>query len=454
MSASSSRTPRTPRPTGRPAARHGRQRARGPIAFILSIVATVVAVVLVSATSVAAIAVWDITRGAQEGVTLANEPDSIPSIGEIEGGVNILLVGSDSRANTGLEEDGGVLNDVNMILHISADHTSAVVVSIPRDMVFPMADCPDTDGDGYSDGGGWTGPINSVFLEGGLPCVVLTVEQVTGLTIPYAALIDFAGVIQMATAIGGVDVCVGERIEDEYTSTFLDPGMHTLSGIEALQFLRTRHGVGDGSDLGRISNQQVFLSSMVRKLKSSETLTNPVKLYGIAKAALTNIQLSNTLNNVDTMVSIGMALRNIPLDSVVFVQYPGTTGGDGVYTAKVKPVDWAAEELFAALRADQPIAVTGGTGVGSVADPNAEAQRAADDAAAAKATASAAAAAKAKKKNTATATPSASTTKTPTPTPTSVATQEAVAKVTLTDEIRGQTANDYTCSKGRTLNDQ
>jgi LCP family protein required for cell wall assembly len=453
MSASSSRTPR---PSRRPVARHGRQRPRGPIAFILSIVATVVAVVLVSATSVAAIAVWDITRSAQEGVTLANEPENIPSIGEIEGGVNILLVGSDSRANTGLEEDGGVLNDVNMILHISDDHTSAVVVSIPRDMVFPMADCPDTDGDGYSDGGGWTGPINSVFLEGGLPCVVLTVEQVTGLTIPYAALIDFAGVIEMATAIGGVDVCVGERIEDEYTGTFLDAGMHTLSGIEALQFLRTRHGVGDGSDLGRISNQQVFLSSMVRKLKSSETLTNPVKLYGIAKAALTNIQLSNSLNNVDTMVSIGMALRNIPLDSVVFVQYPGTTGGEGVYTGKVQPIEWAAAELFTAILADQPISVSGGTGVGSVVDPNAEAQRAADEAAAAaaKAKASAAAAAKEKNKNTATATPSASASNTPTPTPTSVATQEAVAKVTLTDEIRGQTANDYTCSKGRTLNDQ
>jgi hypothetical protein len=195
---------------------------------------------------------------------------------------------------------------------------------------------------------------------------------------------------------------------------------------------------------------------MVRKLKSSETLTNPVKLYGIAKAALNNIQLSNSLNNVDTMVSIGMALRNIPLDSVVFVQYPGTTGGEGVYTAKVQPIEWAAAELFTAILADQPISVTGGTGVGSVVDPNAEAQRAADEAAAAaaKAKASAAAAAKEKKKNTATATPSASASKTPTPTPTSVATQEAVAKVTLTDEIRGQTANDYTCSKGRTLNDQ
>jgi len=434
-------------------ARHSRVRPRGPITFVVSIVASALAVVLVSASSVAAIAVWDISRSVNEGVTLANEPEVIPSIGEIEGGVNIMLVGSDSRANTGLEEDGGVLNDVNMILHISADHTSAIAVSIPRDMVFPMADCPDVDGDGQSDGGGWTGPINAVMAEGGLPCVVATVEQVTGLSIPYAGLVDFAGVIQMADAIGGVDVCVAETIEDEYTGTFLEPGLHTLYGIDALSFLRTRHGVGDGSDLGRISNQQVFLSSLVRKLKSSETLTDPVKLYRIAKAALGNMQLSNSLNNVDTMVSIGMALRNIPLDSVVFVQFPGTTGGDGVYTGKVAPIQWAADELFAAILADQPIAVSGGTGVGSTVDPNSEAQRAADDAAAAAARAKASAAAEAKKSKSS-ATPSPKLPETGEATPATPEAPVEIPKVQLPDAIKGQSANDYTCSKGRTLGDQ
>jgi len=287
-----------------------------------------------------------------------------------------------------------------------------------------------------------------------LPCVVATVEQVTGLSIPYAALIDFAGVIQMADAIGGVDVCVAEKIEDEYTGTFLEPGMHTLYGIDALSFLRTRHGVGDGSDLGRISNQQVFLSSLVRKLKSSETLTDPVKLYRIAKAALGNMQLSNSLNNVDTMVSIGMALRNIPLDSVVFVQYPGSTGGDGVYTGKVAPIQWAADELFAAIMADQPVAVSGGTGVGSTVDPNADAQRAADDAAAAAAKAKATSSPKVKKnKSSATAKPTQSAAAMPTPSATT-GSVVAIPKVQLPDAIHGQSANDYTCSKGRTLSDQ
>ena len=104
--------------------------------------------------------------------------------------------------------------------------------------------------------------------------------------------------------------------------------------------------------------------------------------------------------------------------------------------------------------ADQPVAVSGGTGVGSLVDPNADAQRTADEAAAAAEKAKASAAAAKKAKNSGTPTPTSTSTVTVTPTPSSTATQEAVAKVTLSDEIHGQTANDYTCSKGRALNRQ
>ena len=97
------------------------------------------------------------------------------------------------------------------------------------------------------------------------------------------------GVAGLSEAVGGVEVCVADPIEDEYTGTFLDAGNHTLSGVAALQFLRTRHGVGDGSDLGRISNQQVFMSALARKLQGEGTLSDPVKLYSIAKAALANM---------------------------------------------------------------------------------------------------------------------------------------------------------------------
>ena len=429
------------------AVRHGQVAPTSRRRSVLGVIGGALAVVLIAVASIAGIAFWDIARSANAGIALAND-QKIPDIGAIEGGVNFLLVGSDSRAGTdpGVfdADPGSTLNDVNIVLHISADHTNATIISIPRDLVVHYPECPDVDGDGYG-GGGWTGPINASLNEGGLPCVVLTVEELTGLSIPFAAMIQFNGVIEMANAVGGVEVCVAEPIEDEYTQTFLDAGMHTLSGLEALQFLRTRHGVGDGSDLGRISNQQVFLSSLVRKLKSAQTLTNPVALFGLAKAAISNMTLSNSLNSMDTMVSIAMALKDIPLENVVFIQYPGTTGGEGVYSGKVQPDQAAADAIFAAILADQPVGLSGKTGIGSVEDPEAAAK------AAAAAEADAKAAAKAAK---ASPTPSASgSSASAAPQPAATGTPAPTVAV-LPDTVNGQTASDYTCSAGRTLDQQ
>jgi anionic cell wall polymer biosynthesis LytR-Cps2A-Psr (LCP) family protein len=141
-------------------------------------------------------------------------------------------------------------------------------------------------------------------------------------------------------------------------------------------FLRSRHGVGDGSDLTRISSQQVFLSSLVRTLKSSETLTDLPKLYQIANAALSNMELSNSFRAPDTLVSIAQALKDIPLDRVTFVQFPGATGNPvgSPYFNKVKPNMAIANQLFAKLKADTPFALANaGDGQGSVLDPNATA---------------------------------------------------------------------------------
>ena len=94
-----------------------------------------------------------------------------------------------------------------------------------------------------TDGG--TDKLNTALAYGGLACTVKTVSELTGLEIPYAAVIEFNGVVAMSNAVGGVTVCVAEKIEDEYTGTFLDPGEHELEGMAALQFLRTRHGIAD-----------------------------------------------------------------------------------------------------------------------------------------------------------------------------------------------------------------
>jgi LCP family protein required for cell wall assembly len=352
--------------------RHGKLKRGTAWKTLLAIVASTLAVVMVSGVSVAAIAVWQLQSSIETVTIEADEASGPPpSIGAYQGGFNILIVGSDTREGQGDafgQDPGSVLNDVNMLLHVSEDQKSAVLVSIPRDMVVPLPAC--------ENGGPATGlPINETLYYGGLSCTVDTVQSLTGLKIHFAGMITFNGVISMSNAVGGVDVCIAAPIHDPYVGLHLDTaGTHTLKGSTALKFLRSRHGVGDGSDLGRISSQQVFLSSLVRKIKSDDTLTDFGKLYGIAQAATQNMTLSENFARPDTLVSIALALKNIPLENIAMVQYPSRTGGTGIYLGKVQPIPAVADALFAAIKADKPIALDAnavGANGGSQLDPNA-----------------------------------------------------------------------------------
>jgi LCP family protein required for cell wall assembly len=394
-------------------ARHGRLKKAGPWATILKFVGAALVVVLVSGASVAAIVVNQIADQVTT-VTLVGETEGPPpSIGAYSGGFNILIVGSDKcEVEGGCKDRDANLNDVTMLLHVSEDQTNAVAVSFPRDLVVPIPSCPDEDGSGVNSAMS-ARPINETLYYGGLPCTVLTVEALTGLDIQFAGLITFNGVIQMGDAVGGVPVCVNGPIHDKYTGLNIDAaGTYVMGGQDALNFLRTRHGVGDGSDLTRISSQQVYLSSLVRTLKSGETLGNPVKLYNLAQAATKSMTLSEGFSNLDTLVSIGLALKDIPLESVTFVQYPGTTGVGGVYAGKVAPVKAKADQLFGLIKADTPFALAAvGDGRGSEVDPNAPVVEATPDPAA-------------------------------TVDPTAPVTDPALEVL----DIKGQTAADYTCS--------
>ncbi|TXN29506.1 LCP family protein [Lacisediminihabitans profunda] len=394
-------------------ARHGRLKKSHATVAVLKFLAAALAVVLVSGACVAGIALSQI-KGNIKTVTLVGETDGPPpALGAFDGGFNLLLVGSDTRKGQGAYagKDDGVLNDVTMLLHVSQDQTNAVAVSIPRDMVVPIPACPREDGKGNY-GAMSAQPINNTLAYGGLPCTVVTVKALTGLDIPFAALITFQGVIDMSTAVGGVPVCINGPLRDKYSGIDLPAaGTYTLSGFQALAFLRSRHGVGDGSDLGRISSQQVFLSSLVRTVKSDSTLTDFTKLFGLATAASKNMTLSKNLSNLNTMVSIALVLKKIPLNRISFVQYPGTTGVGGVYAGKVAPIVSAANALFAKIKADEPFSLDSGTGRGSIPDPNAPAPTA--------------------------------------PAPSGSAAPDATASDApeVLPGVLGQTAADYTCSK-------
>lgn len=357
-------------------ARHGQLKKRGPWGTVAKIVAGSLAVLLVSGGAISAVA-FNSIFATHDTVALIGETDGPPpQIGSFEGGFNILIVGSDTRVGQGgvggsAEDDSGELNDVNMILHVAADGQSATAVSFPRDMVMGIPECPSSDGTWtkyYS-----TEPLNTAMSYGGLACVALTLSEFTGLDIQFAGVITFTGVIEMTNAIGGVPVCIdGPLVDPDADINLPEAGTYTLKGAQALGFLRSRHGVGDGSDLTRISSQQVYLSSLVRTLKSSDTLGDYKKLYKLAQAAIDNMQLSQGLSDVPTLVSIALALKDIPLEGVQFVQYPGSTSGTGVYSGKVQPNEYQGDKMMALIAADLPFTLAeAGDGVGSTLDPNA-----------------------------------------------------------------------------------
>jgi LCP family protein required for cell wall assembly len=374
-----------------PLARHAKRVERHPILRALSAFGVVLAVMGVSAAGVGAYAIGDTFAALGESsVELVGGSALPPSIGEIEGGVNVLLVGSDSCEGQDIalfprcanDDAEGERNDVTMLVHISDEPRRITVVSFPRDMLVPIPACPDGQGGEYSAMS--SQPLNASYTYGGLACTALTIEQLTGEEIHFAGAIRWTGVIDMSDAIGGVDVCVSGDISDVHTGLSLTAGSHTLQGIEALQFLRMRHGIGDGSDLGRISNQQQFMSSMVRKLKSDAVLSNPEVLFRFATTAVgltrtepPQLVLSSQLANPTRMVQIAMAAKDVPYEDILFVQYPTEYTPDYV---SVLPLTDAADQLFAALQANQPLTLTGeasqGSGVdvaGEAADPTAEA---------------------------------------------------------------------------------
>ena len=287
---------------------------------------------------------------------LDSNGNAVSSPADFKGPINMLLVGSDTRAGQG----GGFghvtsnLADVIILLHVSADRKNAVAMSFPRDLMVPWPACPSTSG-----GSGYLpqslGQINATISNGGPGCTLLTVESITGLSIPYLAMINFKGVIEMSNAVGGVTVCVANPIHDTYTHLDLAAGTHTLQGVQALQFLRTRHGIGDGSDLSRISNQQVFMSSLFRKIKSQGVLTNPIYLYSLANAAARNMTLSSNMTDLNVLVGLASSLRKVDPSNMTFLQVPSAGGLPAPNQGRVALVQDQAQILFDKLKADEPL---------------------------------------------------------------------------------------------------
>lgn len=341
-----------------PPLRHSSDRAAG-MAGVLKIVGIVVLVLALSGGSIAAIAVWRLTSELQgNAVDISN--GAVPSVAAYDGAFNVLLVGADNApGQKGFGETrDATLNDVNILVHVAADHKRALVMSLPRDLVIPHPECIDPKTHGTYPAMS-AEPLNTAFARGGLGCVVATVHALTGIDIPYAALFSFQGTAAMADAVGGVPICLTAAVHDPDSGLNLPKGRSVVSGRTALAYLRDRHGVGDGSDLARISSQQAYMSALMRKMTASSTLTDPGKLYSLASAAAKYVTLSKTLAEPETMVGMMLALKGISLKNMVFVQYP--SGADPENTNKLVPNPELASVVTARIIEDKPIVLDKGS---------------------------------------------------------------------------------------------
>ncbi len=339
-----------------------------------NLIATLLTSALVLAASGVAVVSYTVLQVVQQAETFelpaaAAQPVSVDAAAQtLDGELTILLVGSDRRDPDSIMYDGeeGDRNDVNLLLHIPASHESATIISFPRDLMVSIPSCTDPETGETSDSMS-SQQINTAIEYGGPGCVAATVTELTGLPIAYAAEVDFDGVIGITNALGGVTVCLAQPIEDDQAGLYLPAGEVSIAGIDALNFVRTRYGVGDGSDVSRISNQQVFMSAMMRQLVSSETLSDPVKLYALAKAGFQNLTLSSSMASVPFLQALASTAVNIDLDRITFVQYPSFASADDVN--RLVPDRASAEALMAVVTSGEPFQLAG-TGEAAVsADP-------------------------------------------------------------------------------------
>lgn len=302
-------------------------------------------------------------------------PYEAPTQAEIRGPLNVLLIGSDTRINQDANygEHDGDLADVIILLHISEDRSNAVALSFPRDLMVAVPECPNPTGGDPTPAQDFV-QINSTLERGGPACTLLAVQQLTGIEIPHLAVIDFKGVIGMTNVIGGVEVCVAQPINDPDSKLILDEGFHTLQGEDALAFLRVRKSIGDGSDLSRISNQQVYLAALVRTLKDQNAFINPVRLYQLASAAVENMTLSRGLTDLNVILQMARQVNRVELDNITFLQLP-VYDLEGEFAGRLGLQQERAQFLFDKLVADEPLILASanpGSGVVVIDDPSSE----------------------------------------------------------------------------------
>lgn len=289
--------------------------------------------------------------------------DNRPAAGTSKGD-NVLVIGSDARNGGNAALGGGDVNDIGrsdtaFLLHVYADRKNAVAVSIPRDTMVTIPPCQLPNGK-------WTtAQPNTMFnaaysvgetAKGNPACTQNTVESITGLRVDHTVVVDFKGFAALTDVVGGVKVCLPQKLYEGDLNPkrptrgklLFDKGEQEVAGQRALDYVRIRHGIGDGSDIGRIKRQQAFVASLMKEVKSNGL--SPTKLLPLADAATKSLTVDPGLGSADKLISFAMSLKDIDLHNTKFVTIPWRYQG-----SRVAIVEPDAGDLWAALKADRTL---------------------------------------------------------------------------------------------------
>jgi LCP family protein required for cell wall assembly len=289
----------------------------------------------------------------------------------LDGAVDMLLVGMDSRTDANGKplprevldmlhagiNDGERNTDTMILVHIPVDGTRAVAISFPRDSWVQLA------------GGFGNHKLNSAFAYAWLDArgdlgktvkdpkeleaqaaaigrknLIATIENLIGkaVTIDRYAEVNLLSFYEITKAIGGVQVCLNEPVNEWRSGANFPAGVQTIDGAAALAFVRQRHELPNG-DLDRIVRQQVFLGALADKVLSADMLTSPSKVHELVSA----VQRSVILSKGWELTTFAAQMQSLSSGNIDFYTIP-TEGPAKIGGADVIKVDPAKVHQFVA----------------------------------------------------------------------------------------------------------
>jgi LCP family protein required for cell wall assembly len=277
---------------------------------------------------------------------------------------NYLVVGSDTREGLTKAQmrelrvgstatAAGGRSDTMLLIHISKARDRAYIISLPRDSLVTIPEHISSS-DKKTLISARPGKLNSAFSYGGAPLLIETIELATSIKIDHYVEVSFAGFAGIVDALGGVEVCTKVDIDDPKSHLVLRAGVHTLDGIEALKYVRTRDFDGRG-DIGRMQRQQQFMSAVLNKATSSGTLLNPFKLKNFINASLASVTFDSGLDPND-LLTLAKQMKNLSSGNVRTLTVP-LSNPNGRYEG-LSVVIWddvLGADLWTRVRDDLPL---------------------------------------------------------------------------------------------------